>query len=103
MFHVSLLEPYREDPSNPAISQLGPIVVEGEDEWEVEKVVREQFNRRASKKQYFVKWAGWSVSHNTWNDKEYLGNVPGALAQYKIKKKHRMSAAGRERRPGRRG
>ena len=103
VFHVALLEPYRGDPNNSAINRPGPVVVEGEDEWEVEKVLDERTKGRAKRKQYLVKWVGWPDSHNTWEDEENLRNAPDLVAQYENEKKQRVAAAekGREKRPRR--
>ena len=39
VFHVSKLEPYHEDPSNPNHPRPPPDVIEGEPEWEIEKIL----------------------------------------------------------------
>ena len=86
VFHVTLLEAYRGDLNNPAINRPRTVVVEGEEEWEVEKVLDERTKGRAKRKQYLVKWVGWPDSHNTWEDDENLENASDLVAQYENEK-----------------
>ena len=105
VFHVALLEPCRGNPNNSDINRPRPVVVEGEDEWEVENVLDERIKGRANQKQYLIKWVGWPDSHNAWEDEESLQNVPDLVAQYEDEIKQRVAAAekGCEKRPERRG
>jgi len=41
-----------------------PIVVDGEEEWEVEEILDSRWHRR--KFQFLVKWKGFSREHNSW-------------------------------------
>jgi transposase InsO family protein len=64
-FHVSLLEPWHGRPGEiPADPK--PIVVDGEEEWEVEEVLTHRIYR--GKKQYLVKWKGFPSYENSWID-----------------------------------
>ena len=38
VFHVSLLEPYRAQPGEEE-AKPGPVIIDGEDEWEVESIL----------------------------------------------------------------
>ena len=68
VFHVSLLDPYKEpvpgqEPSEP----LPVITVEdgnGEEEWKVERVLDSR--RRRRKLEYLVQWAGYSHIRTSW-------------------------------------
>ena len=75
-FHVSLLEPYKGyDRPNREQPPREPEDVEGDMEWEVEKIVKSEIItytrkvRRVDKEfkelRYFVKWAGCSEDENT--------------------------------------
>ena len=70
VFHVSKLYLYREDPKSPNFTQPTPDVIEGEPEWEVEKVLDSRFNR--TRLQYRVKWLGWPDSEVSWEDEDNL-------------------------------
>jgi len=58
---------------------LLPIVVDGEEEWEVEKILNSRWHRRRF--QFLVKWKGFSREHNSW---EVASNVkaPDLVAEY---------------------
>ena len=86
VFHVSLLEPYRVS-VRPGREQppQEPEEVEGDLEWEVEKIVkseiitysrrlpgRHRMNREFRELRYFVKWKGCSEDENTWEPPEHL-------------------------------
>ena len=86
VFHVSLLEPYKvTDRPNREQPSREPEDVEGDIEWEVEKVVKSEIItytrkvRRVDKEftelRYFVKWAGCSKDENTWEPLEGLVNA----------------------------
>jgi hypothetical protein len=49
-----------------------PIVIEGEEEWEVERVVRTR--RRGKKVEFEIKWKGFGEDENTWEPLENLEN-----------------------------
>jgi len=86
VFHVSLLEPDKvSDRPNREQPPQEPEDVEGDLEWEVEKIVKSEIItytrkvRRVNKEfkalRYFVKWAGCSEDENTWEPPEGLGNA----------------------------
>jgi hypothetical protein len=43
-----------------------PDIIEGEPEWEVEQILKSQLFGQNKKLQYFVRWKGYSPSHNLW-------------------------------------
>jgi len=45
-------------------ASLPPIVVDGEEEWEVEEILNSRWHRRRF--QFLVKWKGFSREHNSW-------------------------------------
>src|SRR5260370_36353961 len=55
VFHTSLLSPYREMMTHgPNYSRPPPDLIEGEEEYEVEKVVHNRYSGRASTRQYLI-------------------------------------------------
>ena len=95
VFHVSLLEPYRVSVRpNRGQPPQEPEEVEGDLEWEVEKIVRSEIihytrrvngrNRPCQELRYFVKWKGCSEDENTWELPESM-----EYAQEEIERFHR--------------
>jgi hypothetical protein len=72
-FHAALLSPYRETPAHGA-NYLAPApeLIDGEPEWEVEKILTSQKCGRKQELQYLVKWVGYPESNNTWELVENL-------------------------------
>jgi len=71
-------------PENPILGRKPqapppPIVVDGEEEWEVEEILDSRWHRRRF--QFLVKWKGFSREHNSW---EVASDVkaPDLVAEY---------------------
>src|SRR5579863_7093215 len=79
-FHASLLLPYQETPEHGRnFEEPPPDLVEGQPEWEVEKILQERTRR--GKKQYLIRWKGYSEAHDSWEPKAYL-NAPELLQAF---------------------
>jgi len=66
IFHASLLTPYKEtDQHGPNFIKPPPEIIEGEEEWEIEKILKERSHGRWKKKQYLVRWKGYSPAHDS--------------------------------------
>ena len=82
IFHASLLTPYKETLQHrPNFLELPPEITEGELEWEVKKIIKERTFGRWKKKQYLVRWKGYSPSHNEWVPEEDL-HAPDLLTEF---------------------
>src|ERR1700761_3944047 len=69
VFHTDLLTPYRETPTHGRNYQRPPPdLVDGEEEYEIEKVLDQRHFGRRRKLQYLVKWKGYPDSENQWVD-----------------------------------
>ena len=66
VFHVSLLKPYSGVP----IVAPSPIVVDGEEEYVVRKIVNHRDTR--GRRQYLVRWDGYDQSSDEWLDEVNL-------------------------------
>ena len=61
VFHVSLLEPYRESAFPGRVQDPPPsIKIENHEEYEVEKILDSRRNR--GKLEYFVHWSGYDIN-----------------------------------------
>ena len=47
-----------------------------EEPFNVESIVRKQFNAKMGRFEFLVKWKGYSAKHNTW---ELISNIPEAI------------------------
>jgi hypothetical protein len=86
VFHVDLLTPYHEtDAYGQQYSQPPPELIDGDEEYEVEEIIDDRYNKKKRTRQYFVKWVGYSTSENTWVDKKDL-HSPELLTEYQRSK-----------------
>ena len=76
-FHVSLLEPFNMRPGSEVPA---PIDIDGDEEWEVERIldmVPTKFGRK-----YLVRWKGFSEASDTWEPAEHLLNAGTAIESF---------------------
>ena len=86
VFHVDLLTPYHEtDAYGPQPPKPPPELIDGEEEYEVEDIIDDRYNRRKRKRQYLVKWKGYPASENSWVDEQDL-HSDELLADYHLSK-----------------
>jgi hypothetical protein len=70
-FHTSLLTPYRETITNGIkYQEPPPDLINGQPEWEVEKVLGSRCRR--NQLQYLVRWKGFSDAHDSWEPLSHL-------------------------------
>src|SRR5260370_26811640 len=82
VFHASLLSPYREtDTHGPNYSRPSPDLIEGEEEYEVEKVINHRHTGRARTLQYLIKWKGYPEADNTWEPADQV-HAPHLVKAY---------------------
>ena len=73
VFHTDLLTPYRETHTHgPNYLRPPPELVEGVEEFEVERILDLRRRGRGHKLQYLVKWTGYPDSNNQWEDWDQL-------------------------------
>ena len=88
VFHISLLKKVVSDsgefPNRVQINRPPPEIVQGEEMWEVEKILDQRTVKRGrtSRTEYLIKWKGYPASENSW---EYTRDIraPAALAEYR--------------------
>jgi hypothetical protein len=67
MFHASLLTPYYEtDAYGPNFSWPPPDLIDGKEEYEVERIISHWRHGRSKQLQYLIKWVGYPHHDNTW-------------------------------------
>jgi hypothetical protein len=80
VFHMSLLEPYKEDgrvqPPPP------PIEMEGALEYEMEPILEHRFRLKNPKAYYKVAWKAYVIEHNSWEPESNFVNAPEIVADY---------------------
>ena len=60
-----------------------PVVIEGEEEWEVEKIMNKRRVRGRDK--YLVRWKGCTAEEDTWESRENLKNARDLVEEYEKK------------------
>jgi len=94
VFHTTLLTPYKEtEAHSPNFLEPPPDIIEGEPEWEVEKILAEQ--RYRNQHQYLIRWKNYSPAHDSWTNENDI-HADELIKQYQdnnqttntIKKNH---------------
>jgi len=60
--------------------QLAPVIIKGEEEWEVERILNKQQVREKNK--YLVRWKGFTAEFNTWEGWENLENAKEVIEEF---------------------
>ncbi|QRV79946.1 Retrotransposable element Tf2 protein [Ceratobasidium sp. AG-Ba] len=81
VFHTSLVSLKKEDLFERKRSQPPAVITpEGEEEYEVEKILDSQ--KRRNQVQYLVHWKGYGPESNTWEPLEHLDTAMGAVRKF---------------------
>jgi hypothetical protein len=71
VFHIDLLTPYKETIMHgPNFTRPTPELIDGEEEYSVEKILDSRHFGRRRRLQYLVKWEGYPDADNMWVDKD---------------------------------
>jgi hypothetical protein len=71
VFHIDLLTPYQETIMHgPNFTRPTPELINGEEEYTVEKILDSRHFGRRRRLQYLVKWEGYPDADNMWVDKD---------------------------------
>jgi len=57
-----------------------PVIIEGEEEWEVERILNKR--RVRGKDKYLVRWKGFMAESDTWEGRENLKNAKEAIGEF---------------------
>ena len=83
VFNTTLLRLYQDDliTARPQPTHPPPdIDEEGEEAYEVEKILDSKYSR--GRLEYLVKWKGYGPEHNSWEPESNLNNAPQKVAQF---------------------
>jgi hypothetical protein len=61
--------------------ELPPDIIEGEEEYEVERILNSRRHGRGRKLQFLIRWKGYSSAHDSWEDATGV-NAPALLEEY---------------------
>src|SRR6266478_5914055 len=91
VFHASLLNPYRKTTAHgPNFTRPPPDLIEGEEEFEVERIITHWEFGRSKCLQYLIKWKGYPESDNTWEPADQV-HAPQLVKQYHSAATHQSS------------
>ncbi len=91
VFHASLLNPYHETAVHgPNFTRPPPDLIEGEEEFEVERIVAHRTFGRSKHLQYLIKWKGYPESDNTWEPADQV-HAPQLVKHYQSTAQHQSS------------
>ncbi len=86
MFHANLIMPYKEmELHRPNFTHPPPDLIEGEQEFEVKKILDAQPRGQGCKMHFLVKWKGYPTSDNSWEPRENL-HTDRLITEYNKKK-----------------
>ena len=86
VFHISKLYPYETSDNELQRDGVLPsaVIIDGEEQWEVDRIVKHRFFK--GNKEYRVKWTGYPMSANTWeNAEEMLATSREIVEEYEMK------------------
>ena len=78
IFSERQLTPYKE--GQEAEMPEEPILINGQEEYEVERILRERISR--GKLQLLIRWKGYGPEYDTWQTLDTLTNAVAAVTQY---------------------
>ena len=85
-FHISLLSPYKETETHgPNYIQPPPELVDGEEEYEVEHILKHR--GRPKRHSYLIRWKGYGADKDSWVPERDLRNSLEILSEYKRRAK----------------
>src|SRR6266403_2179919 len=93
VFHASLLTPYHEMAAHgPNFTRPPPDLIDGEEEYEVKRIIAHRQFGRSKRLQYLIKWKGYPESNNTWEPADQV-HAPELIKHYQSARAHQSSAA----------
>jgi hypothetical protein len=70
------LSPYQETTAHgPNFSRPPPELIDGEEEYQVERILEHRYHGHAKVLQYLIKWANYPEADNTWETTQYRSRI----------------------------
>ena len=79
--NVSRVRRYKSQVEEQKKEAPQPVVIEGEEEWEVKKIINKR--KIQGRDKYLVQWKGCMVKEDTWKNKENLKNAMELVEDFK--------------------
>jgi len=86
--NVSRVRLYKSQVKGQKKIPLKPVIIEGEEEFEVEKILNKRMVR--GKKKFLVRWKGYTAGEDTWENRENLENAKELVEEFE--REHREEA-----------
>ena len=78
--NVSRIKRYVDQVDSQRKEKPQPVVIEGEEEWEVERILNKRKIR--GKDKFLVRWKGFTAEEDTWESRENLQNAEELLREF---------------------
>ena len=84
-----------EDPYGRHRQEPPAVVVDGQDEWEIERIIRKRRIRRGRgwSTQYLIQWLGYGPEYNEWKTARDMGNAQELIADFEARENQDAEAA----------
>ena len=79
--NVSWVRQYKSQVQGQRKETPQPVVIKGEEEWEVEKIINKR--KVQGRDKYLVQWKGCTAEEDTWENKENLKNAMELVKEFK--------------------
>jgi len=79
--NVSRVRRYKDQVEGQKKERPAPVIIEGEEEYEVEKILNKKKFR--GKDWYLVWWKGYMTEEDMWEPRENLGNMEDLVKEFK--------------------
>ena len=94
VFHIDLLLPYKETEAyGKLLTRPPPVIDNGEEEYEVESILKSRLYGSRRQLQYLVHWRGYPHSDDSWVSHKDVTNAPDLVMKFH---KSNPAAAGRK-------
>ena len=78
--NVSRVRPYKPQVKGQKKIPPKPVIIKGEEEFEVEKIINKRMVRGREK--FLVRWKGYTVEEDTWESRENLENAKELVEEF---------------------